>query len=1276
MSVGNTKYGDGALQKNINGSNNTAFGICSSRDTDVSWNTSLGAYANMSNVSGISNVAVGTNANLLDVSGSYNTALGTATLLNNKANSNTAVGSNAMENNIDGKENVAIGVQAGYENTTGQKNVFVGSYAGFNNLDGSENIFLGNNSGNNPSSNFSFGSKNSFLGANTGVANINKEYDNSTAIGYGSIIDASNQIMLGTINDNVILPGNAYLTNLSTNYTEQSVVSKKYVDTYVSGGIQITKICDLATTEDISLSGQYIPSYVDNYPLSNGMRVLVRCQDSSNNISISNVNNGIYDYYSSPPEFVRAADCSGNNVKGQATFIKDGSYNKSYIFVQTNYDGFNQAIAGVYPLQYDEFQKLEFSIGNGLQIVGNTLQVKPDITNTAGDPYLTDIGILGSLNVGGDSSFNSRVDVYNIISQPGTSSSTNYITQNIISGDINSNPNNLKYTNIVYNVDPSISGTSQPVLNLRDTNSGNSIFFLPNSGGGSYNLLSSKNNQSIFSRGITVDNANFVLSTWSTLKNGIKMSANSSTNAQTELWAGNDTSIILNNSTGVSINGTLNATKNIKVNNVVVGTTSGSNSTIVGNSTGTTGNNDVFIGHQSGFSNTTGSSNNFIGYQCGYKNTTGSSNNFIGNQCGYNNTTGSSNNFIGYQCGYNNTTGIDNNFIGYQCGYNNTTGSSNNFIGNQSGYNNTTGGGNVFVGIQSGNKNTTGSSNNFIGLQCGYKNTTGSSNNFIGNLCGYNNTTGVGNVFVGLECGYSNTTGNYNLFIGYNTARKIITGSNNIILGFDNFYASSSITMADNVAIGNNSGYANNGNYNTFLGNSTGYNTDGNYNTLVGYYAGRNSSACTDSLGNTLLGSYSTIGANNVQYSTAIGYGALIDSSNTIVLGRNIETTKIPGKLNVSLDSSFNSKIDISGTLNVINSDAYIRNIRIGYGSGNISTNTVVGMYSGISNTTGYTNTFVGYKSGYSNTNAQGNSYFGYASGEYSTGIENTFIGSLSGGSNNGSYNVALGYNSGVGNISFSASNCVTIGHYAGAKNLGNNNVFIGKDSAFNNTTGNSNTFVGKDSGIFNTTGFRNVCIGYLSGDNLKTGSYNTLLGTESKSNNDNIQYSTAIGYGATVNTNNTIVIGRTSETTQIPGKLIVEGDVSMNSKLNVTSNSSFNSNINVSGNLSVGGSVKYSTTYHTNSLTLNNNSTYSNTFNVSTSPSCTFPLADSSNVGIQFLITNVNSSSLTIYTTSSQPIYSSTAPSSSTTRTLSQYNSQIFTSIQIGTSSYGWSMV
>lgn len=545
MEVGNTKYGNGALEKNINGSNNSAFGICSSRDTDASWNTSFGAYANMSNISGISNVAIGTNSLLLDISGSYNTALGTATLLNNLADLNTVVGSNAMENNITGKENVAIGVQSGYLNDAGEKNIFIGAYSGFDNVNGS---------------------KNTFLGAETNIANSDKIYNNSTAIGYGSIIDSSNQIMLGTIEENIIIPGNAYLTNPTPNYTEQSIVSKKYIDTYVSGGIQITSPCDCATFQDVSLSGPNVPAIIDGVSLTNGMRVLIRCQDSSNNDSIANINNGIYDYYyyGTSSEFIRASDCSGNNVKGQATFIKNGNLNKTFIFVQTNYNNFtNEAIAGSYPLIYQEFYKISFSIGDGLEINGDTLQVKSDITNDAGDPYLTDIGILGTLNVGGNVNFNSNMDVSGTITQKVTidpsfklnafKKSAFYLYGN------NNDGNSIAIAEMIDDVvNYDVSGTVK----------GRGMYFFPNMAGNSVNSIIQKNDAAITSR--LPSNANsLVLSNYGGPKNGIRISSSSITEGSVKMQSGNN-SILVNATTNISITGDTSFNSFIDVSSIIV----------------------------------------------------------------------------------------------------------------------------------------------------------------------------------------------------------------------------------------------------------------------------------------------------------------------------------------------------------------------------------------------------------------------------------------------------------------------------------------------------------------------------------------------------------------------------------------------------------------------------------------------------------------------------------------------------------------------------------
>jgi hypothetical protein len=77
------------------------------------------------------------------------------------------------------------------------------------------------------------------------------------------------------------------------------------------------------------------------------------------------------------------------------------------------------------------------------------------------------------------------------------------------------------------------------------------FWFMPNSAGGAYNSMASANSSSIVS-GATLNSNALVLTTWRTIKNGIKLSTTGSANAQTELWAGNSSSIVLNNSTGIT----------------------------------------------------------------------------------------------------------------------------------------------------------------------------------------------------------------------------------------------------------------------------------------------------------------------------------------------------------------------------------------------------------------------------------------------------------------------------------------------------------------------------------------------------------------------------------------------------------------------------------------------------------------------------------------------------------------------------------------------------
>jgi hypothetical protein len=110
-----------------------------------------------------------------------------------------------------------------------------------------------------------------------------------------------------------------------------------------------------------------------------------------------------------------------------------------------------------------------------------------------------------------------------------------------------------------------------------------------------------------------------------------------------------------------------------------------------------TGTNSLSVGADAGIVNT-GEDNAFVGFNSGTSNTTGYSNSFLGAASGFSNTIGKNNVFIGAGGGYQNTSGSMNTFIGKSSGYYNTTGSANTFVGNSSGYLCSNGHLNTFIG--------------------------------------------------------------------------------------------------------------------------------------------------------------------------------------------------------------------------------------------------------------------------------------------------------------------------------------------------------------------------------------------------------------------------------------------------------------------------------------------------------------------------------------------------------------------------------------------------
>jgi hypothetical protein len=164
-----------------------------------------------------SNTAVGATALQSNTSGSNNVAVGFSTLqLNTTGSSNVAVGFSALQLNTTGSSNVAVGFSALTSNTTGSSNLAVGLSAIKNNITGSNNVALGHTNGNNNIS----GSFNTFLGDGADVASTSLIYNNSTALGVGVTIDASNQIVLGRSSESVKIPG--YYVGIGNVYNPSS----------------------------------------------------------------------------------------------------------------------------------------------------------------------------------------------------------------------------------------------------------------------------------------------------------------------------------------------------------------------------------------------------------------------------------------------------------------------------------------------------------------------------------------------------------------------------------------------------------------------------------------------------------------------------------------------------------------------------------------------------------------------------------------------------------------------------------------------------------------------------------------------------------------------------------------------------------------------------------------------------------------------------------------------------------------------------------------------
>jgi chaperonin cofactor prefoldin len=132
--------------------------------------------------------------------------------------------------------------------------------------------------------------------------------------------------------------------------------------------------------------------------------------------------------------------------------------------------------------------------------------------------------------------------------------------------------------------------------------------------------------------------------------------------------------------------------------------------------------------------------------------------------------------------------------------------------------------------------------------------------------------------------------------------------------------------------------------------------------------------------------------------------------------------------------------------------------------------------------------------------------------------------GGLNLGQNTYGNNLFLGYQSGFANTT-GFSNLFS-GTFSGFNNTtGNNNVFLGNNSGQANTTGTDNLFSGVASGFNNTTGGRNLFLGTFSGFANTGGEGNLFLGYESGYSNGTGRFNLFLGiqsgWGNTTGNNN-----------------------------------------------------------------------------------------------------------------------------------------------------------
>jgi len=527
--------------------------------------------------------------------------------------------------------------------------------------------------------------------------------------------------------------------------------------------------------------------------------------------------------------------------------------------------------------------------------------------------------------------------------------------------------------------------------------------------------------------------------------------------------------------------------------------------------------------------------------------------------------------------------------------------SSNTALGVNALNSNTTGSKNFAAGPRALTANTTGTSNLAIGNNALASNISTSYNLAIGEnaLSSFNNiatqNNSGGNIAIGLGSMYFSASAQSNVAIGPfalagNPAINNNHGFGNIAIGDHSLFWQAGYGASANVAIG----------YYAFGAQQTvpvGYlaNTE---NVAIGSYALFQQGY---SISNVAIGASALFGANNAgagsYYSVAIGSAALQNDSNSaysVAIGwkafqsmpamaywnnNSIAIGAQAGRDSYGISNSVllgvNAGVEVGSpdqtqvTTDLIGIGtgallhAYDSSYNIGLGnaalnkSASTTQNIAIGGYSMATIPASATQniSFGQYSMYYISGVASANIGIGYQSLFYASVVNNNvamgyqvFSGSTLALPFTGSGNVAIGNY--IGNNASSAYDSVIIGNNvaASAKPLGNKNVYIGGNILSNvpataSTSNSNNVIIGyaafsnASAGVTNSIG-----IGPNSLQNITSGDKNIAIGYATGPTSGSLSNTITIGDSVTASVNYQAVIGNTSHTVTIPGKLNVVG--------------------------------------------------------------------------------------------------------------------------------------